>query len=210
MLVSAEVRWFFRGPLPREVESWFCQGSLWCRQQRRVDQYLVLPGCATVGVKLREGMFEIKGQVDAPVEVAYPNGVRGVRACWVKWSTGEIGAGAARQLLARDEDRWVPVQKDRLLRRLSLDHGEPVEIGTEEAAPARGCGIEVTSITIPGGGGSEGWSLGLEGFGAAEVVVESLEDAAVSFFSGDPLPLTLEVASSMSYAEWLQRRDESR
>jgi hypothetical protein len=206
MLTTAEVRWFFEGDLPVAVEEWFCGGSLWCRQEPRVDQYLVLPGCATVGAKLREGLFEIKGRVEEPVEVAYANDVRGRSDTWVKWSVPAGGAAVERILREQDAERWVSVRKRRLLRRLSFDSAEPREIGASEPAPVRGCGIEITVIELPEAEEALWWSLGLEGFGEPESVKGSLRGAAERQFIQAP-PVKLGVSSSMSYAEWLQRRD---
>ena len=61
MLITAEIRWFLRGTLPAEVSRWFegvCGNAT--RYPPRVDLYLALPETDTVGVKLREGLLEVK------------------------------------------------------------------------------------------------------------------------------------------------------
>ena len=60
MIATAEVRWFYRGPLPAAVRAWFeARGSRMAYQAPRRDRYLGLPGDA-LNVKLREGRIEIK------------------------------------------------------------------------------------------------------------------------------------------------------
>jgi len=95
MLPSVEARWFMAGPVPSEAQHWFQRWELAPRTERRTDSYLLLPGITSVGVKLRDGKFEVKRR-DADFGLT-PLGSRatGRLAFWRKWSftiTGSSGA----------------------------------------------------------------------------------------------------------------------
>lgn len=209
MLASAEVRWFFRGEPPAEVWEWFRSGDLWTQQPNRVDEYLVLPGCSAVGIKLREGRFEVKAQTEAPLATEYPGGVRGHRDGWVKWSRSAGDPERARAFLTAGDEQWVRVGKDRTLRGFSLDgvspDGDPHEVDASSDRPARGCGVEITRVSVLAPVESAWWTLGLEGFDQGGEVAECLERVARFFFAGGAPPVALDLDSSLSYSAWLGR-----
>ena len=66
MVASTEVRWFFPGEPSAETWAWVRSGDLGALQSPRTDEYLVLPGRETTGIKLREGLFEVKATASAP------------------------------------------------------------------------------------------------------------------------------------------------
>ena len=126
MFRSGEIRWFFPGTEPDGEARLIGSGPLAREQTERIDRYLVLPDCATVGVKFRDGNFEIKAQITPPERVAYGHGVAGFRGTWVKWSR------AAADLLdlggrASADETWVFLRKRRTVRLLSLESAEPGE-----------------------------------------------------------------------------------
>jgi len=60
--MGLEIRWFFEGPLPSTVESWFHSQALeqfLIPAQKLTDVYLRSRDY-NLGLKLREGRFEIK------------------------------------------------------------------------------------------------------------------------------------------------------
>jgi hypothetical protein len=207
MLASAEVRWFFRGDPPVEVGEWFRSGDLWTQQPSRVDEYLMLPGCSTAGIKLREGRFEVKVQTEEPVATEYPGGVRGHRDGWVKWSRSVGDAERTRAFLRAGDEQWARVRKDRALRGFSLDQAshdeDPREIDAGGEPPGRGCGVEITEVRVLAPAESTWWTLGLEGFDDAGDPTECLERVARFFFAGTLPPVALDLDSSLSYAAWL-------
>ena len=86
MLRSAEARWFVEGSLPDEVLRGFKAGKVLESEGVQVHEYLVFPDCQSVGVKLREGRFEIKA-ILAPAQPLGPDlGIQGKTERWVKWS----------------------------------------------------------------------------------------------------------------------------
>jgi len=217
ILSSAEVRWFFRGDPPAEVGEWFRYGDLWAQQPDRIDEYLLLPGCSTTGIKLREGRFEVKVQTEGPVATEYPGGVRGHRDGWVKWSASLGDAEGVRASLRAGDEQWVRVRKARALRGFSLDGAshddDPREIDAGGERPGRGCGVEITEVRVLAPAESAWWTLGLEGFDDGGDPTECLERVARFFFAGT-LPsvaldldssLALDLDASLSYAAWLGR-----
>jgi len=58
--LSAELRWFISGKLPAQIVDRFGESEFADQQLPRTDTYLVFPNAQTVGVKVREGNFEVK------------------------------------------------------------------------------------------------------------------------------------------------------
>ncbi|MGD8330076.1 MAG: hypothetical protein PVJ49_11625 [Acidobacteriota bacterium] len=204
MLASSEVRWFFPGDPPEEVTSWFFAGVAPAGRARRVDRYLLMPGCDTVGIKLREGRFEVKARCGPSEACAYPHGVRGRQAAWIKWSRA---VDDRRPPVPGGEERWVAVAKRRSLRGFALAGGanDPQEIDARGARPTRGCSVEITRVELIDAESSRWWSLGFEAFDEHGDGREPLERAARFLFGETPPPLTLTSEASMAYPEWLLR-----
>ncbi len=63
MLLSNELRWFYPGKLPENIQLWFQQNCLidpLKSPEEREDVYLYSPGCDYLGIKLRQGRLEVK------------------------------------------------------------------------------------------------------------------------------------------------------
>ncbi len=217
MYHSAEIRWYFAGRPPAAVASWFEAGGRAVRERERIDEYLALPGCETTGVKVRQGRIEVKAQTAAPALVDYPNGVRGFKDAWVKWSSRVSDGGSLRQLVTNPDDRWIFVEKSRSLRKFTLEAGGPREVSAETSFASRGCQLEITAIRVladeAGAGAlpadawrraSPWWSLSFEAFGDPPTLNESLDLVASEVFR-EPPPIALTAAASFSYPVWLAR-----
>lgn len=217
MYRSAEIRWYFAGGISEEVRSWFEDEGLGTDEPERVDEYLAIPDCETVGVKVRDGRLEIKAMTVRPEPVNLPNGVNGWRDAWVKWSSAAAGMKSVRQLIDNAEDRWIFVRKGRHLRKFSLESSPPAEVDAATRNLRKGCQIELTSIralaarqdgraitsrdwerTAPW------WSLSFEAFGDPSELFDHLDCAATHFFRDRP-PIRLTAESSFSYPAWLAR-----
>ena len=221
MFHSAESRWFFEGRMPDEVLDWFVPGGRGHVEPERVDDYLLLPGCATTGVKLRAGNLEIKSMTRASEPVAYASGVSGYQDAWVKWSCKAGDVEALRRMLGATGDRWASVIKSRRLRLFSLDAGAPVELADVFTRLSGGCQVELTEIGVSTGvldtvqaGDDDAsldqwWSLSLEAFahGARDVTATSLAhltEVANHLFR-EPPPCRLDANHAASYPAWLMR-----
>lgn len=214
MFRSGEIRWFFPGTEPDGEARLIGSGPLAKEQTERIDRYLVLPDCATVGVKFRDGNFEIKAQITPPERVAYGHGVAGFRGTWVKWSR------AAADLLdlggrASADETWVFLRKRRTVRLLSLESAEPAEVPVGGPWLEAGCQVEQTGIDVlprrgagdaPSGcewNAAQAWcSIAFEAFGAPDRLLSNLDAAVGHIVAGQP-GLRLGARASMSYPEWL-------
>jgi hypothetical protein len=209
ILNSAEVRWFFPGDSPgkgrptsppSDVKEWFTLGSdlVWPPKER-TDCYLLLPGCETTSVKLREGRFEVKAIRGGSETVSYRNGVSGRSDAWIKWSYCKEGVEIFLDALEKESEGWMDVIKWRWLRKFSLDMTDPIEVNINDF-PKQGCSIELTAIKA---NDSYWWTFSLEGFGTADAVRENLHINANHFFAKTKPPLSLNTTNSCAYPVWL-------
>jgi hypothetical protein len=203
---SAEIRWFFPGTGDAAIEQWMQGGTLAEQQAVRVDEYLLLPGVLATSVKIREGRFEIKMQTTPSELQQYPGGVAGYRDGWVKWSRNITGA-AELPRLARGEEGWAAVRKQRTLRLYSLEGAEPVETAAGGPVLSAGCQVEYSLIEVmlrdrqpP----ASWWSFSLEAFGRPGSEEDNL-DRTVDHILIAGIAFSLPLEASMSYPAWLQR-----
>lgn len=206
---SAEMRWFFPGRVPEDVRTWFERGRAVPVEPARTDRYLAFPECDSVGVKIREGRLEIKANVAGPTLRAVNRHVEGWSDSWLKWSAGSgdppFPLAPALEHLMR-HGTWIPVVKERRLRRWSAEGDALVEIvpGGPAAWPASGCLVELTGLRA-GDDGDPWFTLGFEAFGERDAVEGILSEALHAFFAdhGAPPGLPLTEEESDSYPAWL-------
>ena len=204
MLVSAEVRWFWRGQHRQPVHDWFFKSGLPPGGgQSRIDRYAPQRGKAEISLKRRGNKpeFEVKGFVTT----------RGISELeplathieiWCKWSC------AIPSLDLRDE---VAVTKTRWLRKfdtskyvrseIPLDANEKPK--ADYLLPLQGCNVELTEVQIGGHAGAW-WTLGFEAFGELDSVPMNL---TLTLMPEKPV-LERIVASGafLSYPAWLLAR----
>jgi hypothetical protein len=208
MYHSAEVRWFFRGRLPGDMRLWFEAGRLAPTEPQRTDDYLLLPGCVTTSVKLRDGRFEVKALTQSPSSMTYRNGISGLKDAWVKWSSVRIDIDTGNRLIGGAEDRWISVSKLRRLRLVSLEGDEPAEVAPDHGWLSGGCQVELTAIeawsrTQDRSEAVPWWTLSFEAFGDERTMQDGLDRVIDDFFK-EPPPLNLSREASFSYPVWLQ------
>ena len=206
MLHSVETRWFIPGPLPDEVFSWFKAGQALESEGVQVHEYLLFPDCQSVGVKLREGRFEIKAILAATHPLSPDLGIKGGIEQWVKWSFASEGLQTLDPAL-HQSGRWLKVRKERFLRKFSADTGRLVQITAPPGSlPGSGCNIELTRIEVEAN--PRLWfSLGFEAFGPPAVADKILLDALHLFFQdhGRVPGISLSEGNSLSYPAWLAK-----
>lgn len=205
MFRSAELRWFIEGAPDKAVIEWFRRSALAAEEDPRIDSYLLLPGCASAGVKVRQGHLEVKALTSLPEPVHYDNGLSGRRASWVKWSSGIAGAPLLEA--RKGPETWVQVQKSRTLLLFDLRSDEPQETAPGAWLDGAGCFVELTALrsladSADWASATDWWSLCLEAFG--DDAMESL-DRMASADRMSPVGENLPGESSMSYPEWLCR-----
>jgi hypothetical protein len=204
---SAEVRWFFDGPIPPDVEEWFCRGGLFSKAAPRVDHYIRVPASLGLNIKLREGRLEIKALTRTVGLRTFAAYAAGNVQIWEKRVTEDAAAGEFERLQASSPHLWLAVRKERALRKYALEHGSPTEVQAGAVFLSEGCNAELTKLIVDG---ADYWSVALEAYGDPARVEDALVKAAAQVLS-DPhrlLPSTgaaLPAANSRSYPEWLER-----
>jgi hypothetical protein len=194
MLVSAEIRWFWKGDCPDQVSQWFENRDFPPGGGKpRRDDYAHLNGNPELGIKKRDKKagLEVKGLIatlPAPfAALQYPVQL------WCKWSA-DFRTKAP-----------IVVHKTRHLRKFEFNRGTitQLELNAEEKRrdggrlPDIGCNLEKTEITIEGR--NETWySIGFEAFGDMQTAVSAL---AATINHLRPLPRF--DGHLASYPEWL-------
>lgn len=198
MYFSAEARWFFPGPASDAAGRWIVSGEYATRQDERTDRYLVMPGSDVVGIKLREGNFEVKSRSSLPEAVTWSSSIAGYRDTWVKWSC-PAGGFADEIAVARAGETWLDVSKQRCIRLFSLESGSPVEVAMDGSRLAAGCLVEMCVIRTASG---DYWSFCFEAFGEPGARVRHL-GATIRHVAAEAPSLELPQEASMSYPAWL-------
>jgi hypothetical protein len=201
-----EIRWFYPQPMPPEVKSWFCSSRLCQEETLRTDQYLVLAGSNEVGVKVRGGeKFEIKARTLAPEPLMLLTGASvGFRDSWVKWTLEDCDAALKMAAVGTGSSEWVPVSKQRWLRKFQIATSGQVEETDADAVIEHGCRAELSEVDVRD---SRWWTLALESFGDTDRRAD-LERFARHFLRILPRGLVLGELTSMAYPEWLNRLRE--
>jgi hypothetical protein len=217
MLISAELRWFWKDSAPAGLESWFKDATATvCAAgggRERCDKYLADGGQVELGIKERDAKpdspagtpagYEVKGLV-AVKWVALPGWPLGARMeVWTKWTS---------KALVIDEKLLVPITKTRWLRKFDTAGRDPLEIPLNDkeepiderrrgvGLPALGCHVEVTRVATPKG--DTWWTFGLEAFGDLQTVEGDL-CAVVNSLTARRLP-PVSGGLALSYPAWLR------
>jgi hypothetical protein len=197
MLVSAEVRWFYRGNPPDAVAEWFDTFDP-SSEPSRTDWYLQ-PTDAAMNVKWREGQIQPKRR-DAPGEdVAFADDIHGLLERWRKWS---FALDEEAQVDLSEQALWQAVEKSRLMKKFQRDENGRIMPVSADGYPDAGCQVELASLEAKD---EMWWSLCFESFGPEAQLRDLLvETAAHVFHNGSPP--TLERAHSLGYAAWLMEK----
>ena len=163
-----------------------------------VYQYVLFPGCASLGVKLRERRFEIKTQARLLGPGRLAPGVEGVVATWTKLAF-EVPGDAQLARAVRAEAATVAVAKQRWVRLLTPDDASQPITRTSDMTIAQGCAVELCRLRLRD---SEWWSVGLEAFGDPSRIERCLRRAVPLALAANRLPCELTVRNSMGYPTW--------
>lgn len=196
MFATVEVRWFFTGEIPPDVDAWFAHsGRFPTPPTRRTDHYLRHPDDA-LGLKLREGRIEAKQRTARLGLVNFGPHARGVVETWRKWSFP----------LAETQDvdaAWTAVTKARRLHHFAIAPDAQLIAIHPQTVAARGCDWELTAVSTAG---QAWWTLGLEAFGPGPTRETDLLRVARHFLGGVDTP-PLPASNSGSYPWWLAQLD---
>lgn len=208
MFETLEIRWFWPCPASDSIFNWFLGGTQEPDQEERTDIYLLLPGCRTVGVKLRENRFEIKALIEEYASFGRLPGPDGTVQRWTKWSL------ASENLPAMIEDilgtgTWQKIHKQRFKRRWNFRSGHFPAQPANTSEPDNGCSVELTRLHLPPNRPT--WmTLAFEAFGPSSDLVPLLEAGVAAFWreKGEPPAVGLSAAISCGYAGWLTNRPQ--
>ena len=193
VLDTTELRWFVRGSLPADIESWFAGSS--GVLEERIDTYL-LDGRRDVGVKRRSRQtLELKIRQSLDGHIEFGDGLVGSLEVWRRWSPAE---GLVEH---RVDERWVDVHKSVIKRRFLLD-GTEVAFSPVFDATGAGCDVEVAGITVHD---DHWWTFAFAAFGPPATRRKALLASWRALVTAAPYPEPFEprTARAMSYPEWL-------
>lgn len=204
MLVSAEMRWFWKASCPTEVEKWFQTSGEppggGDQDRPRIDRYYKSAGHSELGIKIRDDVagkpreVEIKGLVGVRDDTDPLLPTRRVEI-WCKWKGPAFEPASC---LVTEKVRWM--------RKFDAGSDVPIEIslesGTEKPVsgaklPDIGCNIELTKVKV-GGQTETWWTLCFEAFGGLDTAPRALRK--VISVAGPIPPLDGDL---LSYPAWL-------
>ena len=206
---SVELRWFLQGgvddnaalkrwfensaPLPASEEA----GVEWAVRRGDVpDSYLLLAGHADMGIKLREGAFQVKGLVADLGTRVFAEKHEGRVQRWIKWSYADT---PLQTLFERSEHVTIEVSKRRAVRLLEF---VGAGIHTEVQSSTRveqGIAFEMTDLRVRDRAFS---TIAFEAFPDSASTRAEFDGVVASFLAELDEP-RLGVANSMSYPAWL-------
>ena len=202
MFVSAEIRWFWKGVLPEDIESWFRSGLHPPHVETpRVDEYLVDRSQTELGVKKRGGNdgVEVKGLVALGGHQTTP--FEGRTQIWTKWLS---------RALTIEDLACVSVEKSRWLRKYDTSGSDVTEVALGPTADsvnaqrrslAIGCQLELVTLAFTEDR-TAWWSIGFEAFGRLDTIEPSLHRTLAHLAPSVP---DMKGGFALSYPEWLAR-----
>lgn len=197
MLTTIELRWFYPGMIPADIEKWFPQN---CLPEKREDWYLYAPGCDYLGIKLRQERLEIKWRKAELGVLRFGELVEGNAEKWGKWMCSDSTGESFQPAMVLGNSVWVNVQKVRRLQHYQILPNASVQAVSDNGSVDNGCSVEITQLLIQQ---QTGWSVALEAFGESTHLLKNLELTASCVFN-NYRELKLVAANSYAYPHWLE------
>ena len=201
MRVTAEMRWFWPGQCPPDLESWFFKSSPEAGGGHpRCDEYLRPSNGAELGIKKRgsKAGVEVKGLIGTsrcPELISLASHYE----LWCKWTSNELPLNGT-NLFVTKKVRWA--------RKLDTTRASVFEIplGTDETPldgkwVQEGCNLTLTEVQI-GGVADQWWTFCFEAFGTLESAPKNLR-AGTSYARSTSFPQP--TGAFLSYPAWLSR-----
>jgi len=201
MLTSLEIRWFYQGKPPEEVETWFNNdfpGELSGTPDEREDVYLSTnPVCAYLNIKLRQGRLEVKWRKAELGILRLGERSQGNPEKWVKWMCEDPTADSITPAVVGNGP-WLSVQKKRSQRLYQVAINTSLTLVPIDQPTKDSCAVEVTQLQIQG---NDWWTLAFETFGEDTSLKEfqSIANQVFKTYAGPPL----QVQDSFAYPQWL-------
>jgi hypothetical protein len=176
MIVSAELRWFWKDAVPQGLEPWFASSGLPPGGGRpRDDVYLLDPAQRELSLKHRGKMegVEVKGLIRRVAPPISAGPLFGHVELWIKWNSAALSLEHLPSIIVRKRRRMREFDTSGArVDEIALGPDEcPAAPGTKD--PEDGCTLELTEVSLTGREGTW-WTLSLEAFGALERVESNL------------------------------------
>lgn len=197
--LTTETRWFFDGPIPDDVRTWFTNHGASGLREQRCDPYRV-GETGQIGVKLRSGtVLERKERLRDPEPFSCADGSTGAFETWQRWSPAVHGGEEPKPTV------WVEVRKVIHKRRFDAD-GSEIEL-TPETRPMDGvgCDAEIVELDVDG---RPSWGFAFAAFGSVPDHRPLIWSAWNALLRDEPAPGSLDLRRGMPYGypEWLIQR----
>jgi hypothetical protein len=204
MFPTVEVRWFFRGVVPAEVEEWFCSYGIDADEQpARVDHYLRMVRGDSLGIKLREGRVEIKQRYGQQANHRFGNQTEGCVEHWCKWSFELAQMSDVNSTVNGNSSKWIDIKKNRKIQTFGGTDLQPVRDISSWGFLDRGCTWEIAKVKVDRSE-EAWWSVGFESFGKENELWDTILIVATRILSLAKAP-TFEIDHSYGYPSWLQQ-----
>jgi hypothetical protein len=204
--LSVELRWFFNGIVPADVQDWFANqlpGNKPLQEKSRKDLYFIVRDREDLGLKISRGTLELKWRQDSqPFSLSEPR-IIGVQETWIKekWRYAKEYANNLEMAFGKPNLKgWrAEVQKTRSIRKHKVDtSGNVIDLAIDETA-VRLLKIELTSLTKHD---RPWWTFAIELSGEPQNLHEILAGAVKKILNGHP-QLDLHADHSYGYPQWL-------
>ena len=208
--MNMEIRWFVEGKKP-DIKNWIDELKLVKEEpkeasdekEERIDVYLVIPKphCDFVGIKTREGKFEIKYKI---ASFEYYNSdlqIQGKAEFWSKHS--EKIDSESLNAYNKMKLKKVIVKKERFIAGYSLKPPKYEMEYTESKHVDQGLKFEITDLEILDNTevrSKNWWTIGIDFYGVNHE--EILKSAIPVIFKNFPLNTEEFLKKSLSYPEW--------
>jgi hypothetical protein len=202
MLLSNELRWFYPGKLPEDIQLWFQQNCLidpLKSPEEREDVYLYSPECNYLGIKLRQRRLEVKWR-QAELGAMYCSELAtGKAEKWGKWLCEDSKGESFQPTTVLGKPSWVSVQKVRYSQLFQVFANFSVQAVATNERINNGCSVEITNLVVQE---NDWWSLAFEAFGEDSRIKENLQ-ATASWVFDTYQNSQLVIADSYAYPHWL-------
>ncbi|BAY63308.1 hypothetical protein NIES22_33940 [Calothrix brevissima NIES-22] len=203
MLISNELRWFYPGNLPENIQLWFQQNCLidpLKSPEVREDVYLYSPGCDYLGIKLRQGRLEVKWRQAELGVLDFGELVTGKAEKWGKWLCEDSQGDSFQPGMVLANPVWVNVHKVRYSQLFQVFADFSVKTVAKNERIDNGCSVEITNLTVRE---NAWWSLAFEAFGEDSRILDNLKATANHVFQTYQNS-QLAIAHSYAYPHWLR------
>ncbi|HEY6535545.1 MAG TPA: hypothetical protein VIY08_07075 [Candidatus Nitrosocosmicus sp.] len=199
MLKSIELRWFFKGVIPKNVTK-FCNLSFKCKIEYRTDYYLELKNCNNLGIKLRDKRLEIKWRQNRyDIIKLFNQNISGNIESWVRWEwvDGTSYNDIIKFMDIHTDSPLIKVDKKRSQKKFIVKDSILEEIHCDQRD--FDCALEVTELKI---NDQIWWSVGFDIFKGED---KTLFEVMIKDHSIQDLLLKFEVENSYGYPEWISK-----